>query len=63
MRTKRVLIAGLYHETHTFTPGRTRLSDFTILRGSELWQTVGEPSPLGGTLETARDCGWPFGSI
>jgi microcystin degradation protein MlrC len=57
-RAKRVLIAGLYHETHTFVPGQTSLADFTILRGPELWQAVGEPSPLGGAMETARACGW-----
>ncbi len=55
---KRVLIAGLYHETHSFLPGRTLLDDFTILRGPELWLAVGEPSPLGGAMETARACGW-----
>ncbi len=55
---KRVLVAGLYHETHAFVPGRTTLADFAILRGPELWQAVGEPSPLGGVMETARACGW-----
>ena len=33
---KRVLIAGLYHETHTFVPGRTSLADFAVLRGPEM---------------------------
>lgn len=58
MSAKRVLIAGLYHETHGFTPGRTTLADFTILRGAEMLQASGEPSPLGGAMETARACGW-----
>ena len=57
-RTKRVLIAGIYHETHTFVPRRTTLADFTLLRGQALWQAVGEPSPLGGTMEAAQERGW-----
>jgi microcystin degradation protein MlrC len=57
-RAKRVLIAGIYHETHTFVPGRTALADFAILCGREFWKTVGEPSPLGGAMEVARACGW-----
>ncbi len=55
---KRVLIAGLYHETHTFVPGCTPLADFTVLAGEEMWRAAGDSSPLGGTLETARACGW-----
>lgn len=55
---KRVLIAGLYHETHTFVSGSTLLANFTILRGPELWQAVGQPSPLGGAMESAQACGW-----
>lgn len=55
---KRVLIAGIYHETHTFTPGRTTLADFAILRGEEMWRALGEPSPLGGAMETAKALGW-----
>ncbi|MCX6379210.1 MAG: GNAT family N-acetyltransferase [Armatimonadetes bacterium] len=57
-RTKRVLIAGIYHETHTFTPGCATLADFTILRGGDFWNAIGEPSPLGGVMETAQALGW-----
>src|SRR5436305_2757121 len=55
---KRVLIAGLYHETHTFVPGRTPLAMFAMLRGPEMLRAAGEPSPLGGAVDTARACGW-----
>src|SRR5262249_21716375 len=55
---KRVLIAGLFHETHTFVPGRTPLADFAVLRGREMLGAAGEPSPLGGAVDTARACGW-----
>jgi microcystin degradation protein MlrC len=55
---KRVLIAGLYHETHTFLQGLTRCEDFAIKRGQELLQFPGEGSPLAGAVETARRLGW-----
>lgn len=55
---KRVLLAGLFHETHTFLDGTTSLADFAILRGDELLQTAGDASPLAGAVETARECGW-----
>lgn len=55
---KRVLIAGLFHETHTFLEGRTRLSDFEILRGNEMLAVEGDASPLAGALEEARRCDW-----
>ena len=55
---KRVLIAGLYHETHTFLSGVTRSEDFEIKREQELLQSPGEGSPLAGAVETARRLGW-----
>lgn len=55
---KRVLLAGLFHETHTFLAGQTRLDDFEILRGDELLSAEGDASPLAGALEVARACGW-----
>src|SRR5687768_12070343 len=55
---KRVLVAGLFHETHTFLPGQTGLDEFAVLRGDELFMALGDASPLAGTLETARECGW-----
>ena len=55
---KRVLIAGIYHETHTFVEGRTSLADFTAARGEAFRQAVGEPSPLGGAMEAAQARGW-----
>jgi microcystin degradation protein MlrC len=55
---KRVLIAGLFHETHTFLDGTTSLADFQILRGEEMLRCEGDSSPLGGVLFCARDFGW-----
>lgn len=55
---KRVLIAGLFHETHTFLGGTTNISDFQILRGAEMLRCEGDSSPLGGVLACAREFGW-----
>ena len=55
---KRILIAGLFHETHTFLSGRTMLSDFEIRMGSEIGDCIGDASPLGGVLEFGKEVGW-----
>ncbi|MBM3839506.1 MAG: M81 family metallopeptidase [Verrucomicrobia bacterium] len=55
---KRVLIAGLFHETNTFVEQPTCLSDFQIRRGDELLGGAGDSSPLGGALEAAAGFGW-----
>jgi microcystin degradation protein MlrC len=54
----RVLLAGLFHETHTFLEGSTRLQDFQVTRGPELLKAEGDSSPLGGILEFARSRNW-----
>ena len=55
---KRVFVAGLFHETHTFLDETTELGDFAISRGSEFLEKTGDASPLGGALETLLECGW-----
>lgn len=55
---RRVLIAGLFHETHTFLEGRTALVDFEEREGTELWSAENDGSPLAGALEVARSCHW-----
>ena len=54
----RILLAGLFHETHTFLDGLTTLSDFHIRRGDEMRSSRGDASPLGGVLELADTFGW-----
>ena len=58
MNPKRILFAGLFHETHTFLRNTTELSDFTILRGEEMLRGTGDSSPIGGALEAAARLGW-----
>jgi microcystin degradation protein MlrC len=55
---KRILIAGLFHETHTFLQGVTSLSDCVVRGGDDLFRTAGDGSPLGAALETALRAGW-----
>lgn len=55
---KRVLIAGLYHETNTFLEGRTRLQDFQTLQGPRILEAAGDGSPLAGAVESATRFGW-----
>ncbi len=54
----RILIGGLFHETHTFLEGRTGLDDFQMRVGDELLTSSGDASPLGGVLEAAQRFGW-----
>lgn len=55
---RRVLLAGLFHETHTFLEGVTTLEQFQVRRGEELLAARGDGSPLAGVIEVADDCGW-----
>lgn len=54
----RILLASLFHETHTFLDGLTTLADFQIRRGDELFAFKGDASPLGGVIELADEFGW-----
>ena len=56
--SKRILIAGLFHETHTFADDTTGLEDFEIRRGDQLLACAGDASPLGGVLEFAQQQNW-----
>jgi microcystin degradation protein MlrC len=56
--TKRVLVAGLFHETHTFLEERTALDAFQIRTGDQLLETKGDGSPMAGVVEVAALCGW-----
>ncbi len=58
MNQRRVLFAGLFHETHTFVEGTTGLRDFQFLHGQEILRCAGDSSPMGGALESAKKFGW-----
>ena len=54
----RILLAGLYHETHTFVDEITGLAEYDILRGAELSARKGDGSTVDGFLEVAEAEGW-----
>jgi microcystin degradation protein MlrC len=58
MSARKVLFAGLFHETHTFLDETTGLKDFEISRGEELTGCRGDSSPMGGALEYAATQDW-----
>lgn len=58
MKPNRILLAGLFHETNTFSPGTMGLDQFATLRGDELLSTKGNGSPMGAFLEEAERYGW-----
>lgn len=55
---KNVLLAGLFHETHTFLPGTTGVDDFALTEGKQLFDKRGDGSPLDGFLESAERHQW-----
>ena len=60
---KKILIAGLFHETHTFVDDTTSLADFQIRRGDEMLACAGDASPLGGVLEFGQQHDWNFNCL
>ncbi len=58
MKPKRILLAGLFHETNTFAPGSMGLDSFGVARGAEMLTRKGDGSPLGAFLEEAERFGW-----
>jgi microcystin degradation protein MlrC len=55
---RRVLVAGLFHETHTFVEASTPVSAFEFRVGADMQACTGDASPLGGALELARTLNW-----
>lgn len=54
----RILIAGLFHETHTFLDEVTRWYDFNVLEGDDILLLKGQASPMGAMLATAHELDW-----
>jgi len=54
----KIFLAGIFHETHSFTDDRTRLDDFLIHRGKALLERIGDGSQVDGFLTTAAREGW-----
>lgn len=60
--TRRVFLAGLYHETHTFLSASTGLDAFrqSLFRmgNAMIAENRGDSSPAGGFLDVADEAGW-----
>jgi len=54
----RILLAALFHETHTFLSQLTNWADMEVARGDAILQKEGDASPTDGFIEVARECGW-----
>ncbi|MBN9316777.1 MAG: M81 family metallopeptidase [Devosia sp.] len=58
MTQSRILLAGLFHETHTFVDEVTGLSEYTINHGPRMLARRGDGSTIDGFLEVADREGW-----
>ena len=56
--TARILLAGLYHETHTFVGDITRADAVRLRRGEELLARRGDASTVDGFLNVAARESW-----
>ena len=54
----RIFIAGIFHETHSFSGETTGLEGFTIHRGAEIPARIGDASQIDGFLSVANREGW-----
>jgi len=54
----RVFLAGIFHETHSFTGDITGLDGFVIHRGDEILKRRGDASQVDGFLSVAEREGW-----
>jgi microcystin degradation protein MlrC len=56
--TRRILLGGLFHETHTFLEEVTGAASMRTRRGAELLGRRGDASTVDGFLEVAERHGW-----
>jgi microcystin degradation protein MlrC len=54
----RVFIAGIFHETHSFSGDTTGFEGFTIHRGKQITDRAGDASQVDGFLSVANREGW-----
>lgn len=57
-RKPRILIGGIFHETHSFVVEHTGWKDYTVRRGAEVLAHRGDGSTFDGFLEVADAEGW-----
>ncbi len=58
MKKPRILLASIFHETHSFVAGATSFDEFAIKRGGDILKKKGDSSTICGFLEVADAEGW-----
>jgi microcystin degradation protein MlrC len=58
MTPRLVFLAGLFHETNTFLPGRMAVAEWQVARGAAMLACKGDGSPLGAAIEEGGRFGW-----
>ena len=56
--TKRVVTAGMHHESNTFNPIITGRDDFTIYYGDELFDVLNDSDSVSGVVKTLQEQGY-----
>ncbi|MEX2536080.1 MAG: M81 family metallopeptidase [Trueperaceae bacterium] len=56
--THRILLAGFYHETHTFVDETSGLEAFDRRVDEEVLSSKGDGSPMSGVIECAEEYNW-----
>lgn len=54
---KRVLVAGLQHESNSFNPIVAGKNDFQVIRGAEVFNRFRDNDPVTGVYQTADGAG------
>lgn len=55
---KRVLVAGLQHESNSFNPIITGENDFQVIRGAEVFNCFRDNDPVSGVIQTLQAQGY-----
>ncbi|MBI9101219.1 MAG: M81 family metallopeptidase [Spirochaetales bacterium] len=54
---RKIIVAGLHHESNTFNPIITGINDFSILRGNEIIDSLNAQDSISGIIRTFRENG------
>lgn len=55
---KRILVAGMHHESNCFNPIVASENDFRVLRGDELFKNRTKTNSLSGIIDTLEEAGY-----
>lgn len=55
---KRILVAGMHHESNSFNPIVAREQDFAVIYGEEIFNNLRPNDSLSGIIKTLQDAGY-----